>query len=162
MKSKLPLAALAALLMPAWMLFHGNIPGKTELEVDGGKIAIDYVAPELQGRDVEEEIRKPGANPWRLGADRATTLTTPVDLKFGDGVLPAGRYTLRAYLDDEGAWWLQAYDSSRAVAGKLPLTKSRAEKSEEHLVIELSGSASQGHVSIQWGRHKLDGDFSVA
>ena len=33
-------------------------------------------------------------NPWRLGADEATLLLTPVDLAFGSVTIPAGAYTL--------------------------------------------------------------------
>ncbi len=161
MTKRLMLLAAAGALLLAFTP-HGNIPGKAELEVDGGTIEIDYVAPELKGRDLLANLKRPGANPWRLGADRPTTLSTPVDLAFGEDTLGSGRYTLRVYWDDEDRWWLRAYDSGQSVAATLPLEKSTSDQSEEHLVISLDGSAGNASIRIQWGTHVLDGTFSAA
>ncbi len=156
-------AGLAVLTLAATTIFaHGNEPGRTALAVTGGEVVIDYVAPTLKGRDLMALIKQPGANPWRLGADAATTLTTPVELKFGDGVLSPGKYVLRAYLDESGSWWLQAYDSNREVVGKLALKSSDEAESKERLEIVLSGSADAASVHIQWGAFALHGEFSVA
>ena len=149
-------------LLGSWTSAHGNQPGTAKLEVSNGEIVIDYVGPELKGRDVKQMITQPGANPWRLGADKPTTLTTPVDLHFGDGVVGAGSYVLRAYLDDEGSWWLQAYDQSRKVVGKLPLKASDSKDSMENLQISLEGSAESARVRIHWGTQVLEGELSVA
>lgn len=149
------------LMLSLPLLAHGNQPGKATLEVGNGEIQIVYTAPELKGRDINELIKMPGANPWRLGADRATVLETPVALNLGGESIPAGKYTLRAQLDDSGSWWLQFVDESRAVAGQLKLNASTASDSEEHLVIALSGSASDANLKIQWGKQILSGEFSA-
>ncbi len=162
MRTQLLLASLAAALTVAWMPLHGNVPGKAQLQVGEATIEIEYVAPAFKGRDIETAIRQPGANPWRLGADRPTTLTTPVPLQFGESTLPAGRYVLRAYFDDSDKWWLQAYDTSRSLIAQLPLSKSQSEEPADHLVIALDGSAKSAKVTIQWGQHLLSGDFSAA
>ncbi len=152
---------LCLLILPGVLLAHGNKPGKATLKVGDGAIEIVYTAPELKGRDINELIKTEGANPWGMGADRATKLQTPVALQIGDATLPAGEYTLRAYLDDDGHWWLQFVDDGRAVVGKLMLDLSTASEHLEYLVIGLSGSASNGALKIQWGKFLLSGSFSA-
>ncbi len=156
-------AGLVLLAVASVTIFaHGNEPGRTALAVSGGEVVIDYVAPALKGRDLMAMLKQPGANPWRLGADAPTTLTTPVRLKFGEGVLSRGKYVLRAYLDDHGSWWLQAYDSNREEVGKLAMTSSNEKESKEHLEIVLSGAADAASLHIQWGTLALQGQLSVA
>lgn len=150
------------LLFVSLGLAHGNQPGKAELKVTGGKVVIDFVAPELKGRDINELIKQPGANPWRLGADKATTFETPVALQFGEGKVAAGKYVLRALLDDQNQWWLQLVDDSKAVVAKAPLKKSVASKAAEHLAINLDGKPEAANVKIQWGTQVLEGNFAVA
>ncbi|MFQ5740795.1 MAG: DUF2911 domain-containing protein [Acidobacteriota bacterium] len=162
MQSRFLLCGGSFVLACTWILAHGNEPRQAKLEVQGGQITIDYSAPTLQGRDLNELIKLPGANPWRLGADRPTQLSTPVSLKFGDSPVPAGRYRLRAYLDGDGNWWLQAYDSSRAIVGKIQLSSSTAETSEEHLLISLHGTSGAATIQVQWGKNLLQGQFAVA
>ncbi len=152
----------SVVLAGAWALAHGNQPGMAKLTVPSGEIVVDYVGPELKGRDINALIRQPGANPWRMGADKPTTLSTPVDIHFGEGVLGSGTYVLRAYLDDEGEWWLQAYDQSRKVVGKMELEASTSEESMENLEITLEGSAESAHIRIHWGTQVLTGSLSVA
>ena len=141
---------------------HGNQPGEAKAEVHGQTITIVYTAPHLNGRDVNELLQQPRANPWRLGSDRATTLSSPIDLQFGDSKLAAGDYPLRAYRDDEDHWWLQAMDSSRNVVARLPLKKTEAAESEDYMVISLSPKGHGATLKVQWGTHLLAGDFSMA
>lgn len=63
-------------------------------------VSITYGRPFSKAPN-STEIRKvwgalvPWGQPWRLGADEATLLVTPVDLVFGGSVtVPAGAYTL--------------------------------------------------------------------
>ena len=65
---------------------------RTEWTVDGANISIEYGRPSLKGRP-EAQVMPPG-QPWRTGADEATTLKTDKPLKFGTLALPAGTYTL--------------------------------------------------------------------
>jgi hypothetical protein len=148
---------------PAFVLgAHGNQPGEATAEVHGQTVTIVYTAPHLNGRDVNELLQGPRANPWRLGADRPTTLKTPMALQFGDTRLEAGDYTLRAFRDDADHWWLQALDSSREVVGKLPLKRTMSEGSAEYMVISLTPKGHGANFKVQWGTHVLTGDFSMA
>lgn len=161
MKKLFPLLTLAVTALTSFGLAHGNQPGKAELAVGDQMISITYVAPELKGRDIEQMIQQPGANPWRLGADRPTTLATPVALTFGETKIEAGEYPLRAYLDGQGVWWLQAYSSDEVVA-KAPLGQSTSSQSEEHLKISLQGEPSSFDLMIHWGTYVLKATLSVA
>jgi hypothetical protein len=68
-------------------------PAKASVSLEGKEITIDYSAPSLRGRHVGAELA-PYGKVWRTGANAATTLTTPVNLKIGDLSVPAGAYTI--------------------------------------------------------------------
>ncbi len=141
---------------------HGNKKGEAKAEVHGQTITVVYTAPHLNGRDVNELLKRPRANPWRLGADVPTELSSPIDLQFGDTRLAAGDYRLRAYRDEDDHWWLQALDSSREVVASLPLKRTEADESEDYVVISLSPKGHGATFKVQWGTHVLAGDFSMA
>ena len=141
---------------------HGNKPGETKAEVHGQTITVVYTAPSLNGRDVNVLLKGPRANPWRLGADDPTKLSSPIDLQFGDTRLAAGDYRLRAYRDEDDHWWLQALDSAREVVARLPLKRTEADESEDYVVISLSPKGHGATFKVQWGTHVLAGDFSMA
>ena len=54
---------------------------RTEWAIDGAHLSIEYGRPFLKGRP--EALMMPPGEPWRTGADAATTLTTDKPLKFG-------------------------------------------------------------------------------
>jgi len=61
---------------------------KTTWTIDGASIAITYGRPSLKGRS--EAQLMPSGQPWRTGADEATTLETDRALTFGSLRVPAG------------------------------------------------------------------------
>src|SRR5262245_22011443 len=66
---------------------------KAEWTVDGAAIAIEYGRPSLKGRP-EAQMMPPG-QPWRTGADQATTITSSKPLTFGAMKLEANTpYTI--------------------------------------------------------------------
>jgi hypothetical protein len=68
-------------------------------------VRIDYGQPHLRGRQLHVGDLVPYDEPWRLGANAATTLTTEVDLVIGGATVPQGTYVLRA-LPSRTAWTL--------------------------------------------------------
>ncbi len=141
---------------------HENRPGEATAVVHGQTVTVVYTAPHLKGRDVNELLQHPRANPWRLGADRPTTLSSPIALQFGDARLAAGEYKLRASRDSDDHWWLEALDSSGDVVGKLGLERTEADESVDYMLISLSPKGHGATFEIQWGTHLLAGDFAAA
>jgi hypothetical protein len=54
---------------------------------------VDYGRPLVRGRQILGGV-VPWNEVWRTGANMATHLTTGIDLKIGESVIPAGTYTL--------------------------------------------------------------------
>jgi hypothetical protein len=106
------LGALAALTTHAQQASPDNDNGKklpsppqqaSEM-LEGKLITIDHGAPSMRGRKIMGGL-VPYDKVWRTGANAATTLTTPVNLKIGDLSVPAGTYTIYS-LPSESTWKL--------------------------------------------------------
>ena len=87
-------------------------------------------------------------------------MKTPFNLQFGDQVLRAGSYALKAYRDELDRWWLRALYSGE-IAGTLPLAESKVGTSEDYLEIGLSARGDEVSLRVQWGNHELVGSFEV-
>src|SRR5437588_4132995 len=60
---------------------------------DGKSITVDYSSPRAKGRKIFGEI-VPYGQPWRTGANEATTFVATADLMVGGQHVPAGKYTI--------------------------------------------------------------------
>lgn len=67
--------------------------GRTEGEIDGVGIVLEYGRPNVKGRTVWGELVPYGAV-WRTGANEATTITLSADAAINGETLPAGTYSL--------------------------------------------------------------------
>ncbi len=65
----------------------------TTVTLAGQTVTIKYNAPSMRGRKIMGDL-VPYGKEWRTGANPATTLITPVDLRIGNLKVPAGTYTL--------------------------------------------------------------------
>ena len=149
-------AGLAVSASP--LLAQANARGEAKLTLAGRSITIEYGRPSLKGRDMLGQA--PVGEPWRMGADRATTLRTETDLSFGSTVVPKGEYTLTATKLDADKWQLNVADKEKAIA-EISLMPSKRKESVETLTIELSGEQGQGVFSMAWGDTTLKAPFSV-
>jgi Protein of unknown function (DUF2911) len=69
-------------------------PASTKCDLPGGKsITVDYSSPRAKGRKIFGGI-VPYGEPWRTGANEATTFVTTADVMIGGKRVPAGSYTL--------------------------------------------------------------------
>ena len=66
----------------------GSAHVRTEWNIDGANISIDYGRPAMKGRP--EPMMMPAGQVWRTGADEQTTLKTDKPLKVGMLTVPAG------------------------------------------------------------------------
>jgi hypothetical protein len=156
------LAALltAGLCASAAPLFaQANPRGEATLKLAGKAIEIEYGRPSLKGRDMLGQA--PVGQPWRMGADKATSLKTEADLSVGTTVVPKGEYTLTATRLDGDQWQVNVADKEKARVAEIPLTASRLKESVETFTIELAGGEQQGTFSMSWGDTALKASFSI-
>src|SRR6266478_8394603 len=59
----------------------------------GGSVTVDYSSPRAKGRKIFGEV-VPYGEPWRTGANEATTFVTTADVMVGGKHVPAGKYTI--------------------------------------------------------------------
>jgi hypothetical protein len=151
-------SVLALVAVPA--LAHAAPRGEAKALVAGKAVSIDYGRPSLQGRDMLGRAT-PG-EPWRMGADAATTLTTDADLSFGSVAVPKGAYTLKATKDAKGGWALNVLDkadNAKTVA-TVPLTQSALKDSVEVFTIDLKGDKDKGTFTMTWGTAAFSAAFT--
>jgi Protein of unknown function (DUF2911) len=69
-------------------------PATATCDLGGGKsITVDYSSPRMNGRKIFGQL-VPYGEPWRTGANEATTFVASSDLTVGGQHVPAGSYTL--------------------------------------------------------------------
>ncbi|HEY5329425.1 MAG TPA: DUF2911 domain-containing protein [Acidobacteriaceae bacterium] len=79
-------------------------PATATATVGGHAITIKYNSPSMRGRKIMGEL-VPYGQPWRTGANPATTLITTTDLTIGSIKVPAGTYTLYTLPAPAGTPW---------------------------------------------------------
>ena len=72
------------------------------------KIQVVYCRPYKKGREIFGKL-EPYGKTWRTGANEATTFETSIDLRFGDKILKAGKYSLWTVPNPET--WQVAFNS---------------------------------------------------
>lgn len=132
---------------------------KASVTMGGKDITIEYGRPYLKGRSVGNEVA-PYGQVWRTGADEATKLTTPVNLKIGNLAVPAGSYSLYTW-PTEKAWklivnkvadqWGTEYAQS-ADLGRVDLKLEKAAAPVEQLTISFDKAGEKNAtLKIAWG-----------
>jgi len=134
-----------------------NGRGEATLALEGGKVSIDYGRPNLKGRDLESLIAV--GDEWRMGADAPTTLSTDVALKFGDKVVPSGKYVLRAKLVAKEQWHLLIQKEGKEPVAEVPFSYQKTDGSVEQMTIKLEKQGSGGKLVLQWGTLSISAAF---
>lgn len=134
--------------------------GRPVLQLGNNKIEVNHGRPSLRGRNPEALIQ-PG-QVWRMGANDPTTLSTQESLKFGDKVIPAGKYILQAKYVETQQWHLLIETESGSTLAEVPFSLQRLAKSVELLTITLEKKDNGGQLVLQWGTLALAADFQPA
>ncbi|MFN8573329.1 MAG: DUF2911 domain-containing protein [Gemmatimonadaceae bacterium] len=137
------------------------------------KIRIEYGQPHARGRAVAGALAGDLGNVWRLGANEATSFTTPVDLTVGTLTIPKGEYTLFVETSKAGEWklivnkrtkeWGTDYDA-KSDLGRVALTSRTLVTPIESLSIWLIPSgdgAPKGELRFGWGTREFSVPWSV-
>ena len=133
---------------------------ETSMTLGSHHVTIEYNAPSARGRKVEGGLI-PYGQPWRLGADAATTLTTDADIMIGKLRVPKGVHTLYLLANENGPWelivnkqtrqWGTEYNQGQDL-GRVPMTETKLSQPVEKLNIVLKPTGgSEGVLEIQWG-----------
>jgi Protein of unknown function (DUF2911) len=134
-------------------------PAKAECKLPDGKtIHVDYSSPRLRGRVVYGDL-VPFGEPWRAGANEATTFVTDTALDVGGKAIPAGSYTLFT-VPNKDAWTLivskqtgewgipypgESYDFTRA-----PMKVSKLSAPLENFTIGFDQSGGGCSMHLDW------------
>lgn len=134
---------------------------KTEWDIKGGHITIEYGRPYLKGRTIGKEVATYG-EPWRTGADEATIITSTKPLKIGTIALAANTtYTINT-LPNAGHWdlmigklgekgqWGIPYQQNLEIA-RTPMKLAKPSAPAEQVTISIDPSPAGGTLRIDWG-----------
>lgn len=140
---------------------------KTEWTIDGAKLSVEYGRPFLKGRP-EAQMMPPG-QPWRIGADEATVLTTDKPLTFGTVKLAPGSYTLNAQPGPqwtllignlEPKQWGVPYKPALEI-GKAAMTVGKTTAPVEQVTISIDDTATGATLRVEWGTTSATIPFTI-
>jgi hypothetical protein len=133
-------------------------PATANVSLNGKSITIHYNSPRLKGRTVGSEVA-PYGEVWRTGANPATTLITPTNLKIGTLDVPAGTYTLFT-LPSAGQWifivskktgeWGIPYPEGSDL-GRTPMTGKTGPSQEDMSISFENTKAASTELHVKWG-----------
>ncbi len=135
-----------------------NPRGEAKVTLAGKPIVVDYGRPSLKGRDMLGKAAV--GDEWRMGADSATTLDTPVTLAFGAVEVPPGEYVLRAKKVSDKEWALKLEKDGKTAA-EVPLKSAALDKSVEVFTIDLAEDKGKGVFRMSWGNLALEAPFTA-
>jgi hypothetical protein len=142
---------------------------RSEWTIDGATITIEYGRPFLKGR--AESLMMPNGEPWRTGADAATTITSNRPLKFGAVSLPAGTHTINTVPGDQqwqlllgklerpGQWGIPYMKPLEL--GRVPMAVTKTASRVEQVTIALDDTPAGGLLRIEWGTRRATAPFTV-
>jgi Protein of unknown function (DUF2911) len=144
-------------------------PAKAECKFPDSKtIHIDYASPRMRGRKIFGEL-VPYGEPWRVGANDATTFVLGGDVSVGGKAVPAGSYTLFAVPNSDswtlivskqtGEWGVpypgEQYDFTRA-----PMKVSKLSAPVEDFTISFDQAGNVCTLHLDWETTRASIDIS--
>lgn len=129
--------------------------------IAGKQITIEYGRPSLKGRELLGNLI-PYDKVWRLGADEATKLTTPMDIEINGLKVPAGTYSLFMLVSQDGQtqlivnkvadqWGAFKYDATQDL-GRTTIMGERDNALTEMLTIAIESTGEKtGRIKFAWG-----------
>ena len=157
---------LFALLLPATLAFaqmsggkRPSPPAKAECKfADGKSIHVAYSSPQAKGRKIFGGL-VPFGEPWRTGANEATTFVNDVDVTVGGKTIPAGSYTMFT-IPAQDKWtliiskrtgeWGVPYPGERSDFTRADMKLSKLSATQENFTISFDPSGSSCTMRLEW------------
>jgi hypothetical protein len=134
-------------------------PATANVTLGGKAISIQYNAPSLRGRHIGSPDFIPYDKWWRTGANPATTLVTPVNLKIGTLTVPAGTYTIytvpsatqwQLIINKQTGQWGTEYNQNQDL-GRTPMMAKPMSSPQEVMSISFENSHGKStELHIRW------------
>jgi hypothetical protein len=131
-------------------------------------IWVDYGRPTKRGREILGTV-VPWNEVWRTGANSATQLNTTADLRVGDAVIPAGKYTLwtlptstgtKLIVNRQTGQWGTEYDATKDLI-RLDLRTEQLAEPVERFTITVVSLGAGGEIRFDWDRIRWVLPFTV-
>jgi hypothetical protein len=156
------IALVAALAVPGRAQMGNNVaspPAKAECKFSDGKtVHVDYSSPRMKGRIIFGGL-VPYGEPWRAGANEATTFMLDADMNVGGKTVPAGSYTLFT-LPTANAWtliiskqtgeWGVPYPGETYDFARVPMKVSKLASPLENFTIAFDQSGAACTLRLDW------------
>lgn len=166
------LLGLVVLRLPARAQFGGppsSPPAKADCKFPDGKtIHIDYSSPRMRGRKIFGGL-VPYGEPWRAGANEATTFVIDADMNVGGKIVPKGSYTLFA-LPNPDAWtlivskqtgeWGIPYPGQEFDFARVPMKVSKLAAPLENFTIAFDQTGGACTLRLEWETTRAAVDIS--
>ena len=129
---------------------------------------VDYGRPTKRGREILGTV-VPYGQVWRTGANAATQLNTTADLRVGDAVIPAGKYTLwtlpnatgtKLIVNQQTGQWGTEYDATKDLV-RLDLKTEQLAEPVEKFTITVVPLGAGGEIRFDWDKIRWVLPFSV-
>jgi Protein of unknown function (DUF2911) len=152
------LAGLGILAAPS----QGQVaspPAKAECKFSDGKtIQVDYSSPRMRGRKIYGGL-VPYGEPWRAGANEATTFVIDTDVEVAGKDVPTGSYTLFA-LPNPDSWqliinkttgeWGIPYPGAESDFARVPMKLSKISPPLEDFTIRFDSDGRTCSMHLDW------------
>jgi hypothetical protein len=134
----------------------------------GGSITVDYSSPRAKGRKIFGEV-VPYGEPWRTGANEATTFVTTAAVMVGGKHVPAGKYTIFT-IPNKDKWvlivskkngeWGIPYPGADMDVARADMNASTTASPVENFTIAFDKGSKGGTLRIEWENTRATVDIT--
>jgi hypothetical protein len=164
---RIALISTMTLSVAAGVFAQGSPAATATATIGGRTVTVRFAAPSVRGRQIFGPgglvSKDPTYPAWRAGANAATTLVTDGPVNLGGLAVPAGTYTLYAWVEDPANWllivnrqtgqWGLSYDAKQDL-GRVRMTMTKPPAPIETLKYTISDQGGgKGELRLEWEHH---------